>query len=86
MEAKLSTKIPYIQSSSQNISCDWKSAINFNIKEQEFTAWMRAGGSHARLKDYDGECVRAEKVLPRRLRGVCQTDVFTVRKLIVFSI
>lgn len=44
----------------------------------------RAGGADARLCDYDGappSCVCApEKVLPRRLRAVCQNVVFTVRK------
>lgn len=29
--------------------------------------------------------ISAEKVIPRRLRGVCQIGVFMVRKLIVFS-
>lgn len=48
---------------------------------------QRPGGARARLKDYGSKSRlrREKKVLPRRLRGVCQIVVFTVRKLMVFS-
>ncbi|CAG4907895.1 unnamed protein product [Colias eurytheme] len=48
---------------------------------------MRAGGARARLQDYGAAAISviAEKVLRRRLRGVCQIAVFTVQKSIVFS-